>query len=225
VLILNPDTEVVGDALAAMLAYMDDHPKVGVVGPQLLWPDGSVQSSRRRFPTLGTAFVESTFLQKWFPRHPVLRWYYVLDRQDGMASEVDWVLGACLMVRQSVIAQVGVLDDAYFMYSEELDWQRRIANAGWKTVYFPGAQIVHHEGKSSEQAVAFRHIRFARSKVRYFCKHHSPLAGQVVRGWLLLNYAYEWGVETLKWCLGHKRALRRERMRVYGQVLKSGLTG
>jgi len=223
VLVLNPDTEVLGDALGKMVSYMDEHPRVGVVGPQLLWPDGSVQSSRRRFPTVCTALVESSFLQKWFPRHPIIRRYCVLDRPDSVVSEVDWVQGACLMVRREVIEQVGVLDDAYFMYSEELDWQRRIAAAGWKVVYLPSAQIVHHEGKSSEQAVALRHIRFARSKVRYLSKYHGSLAGQIVRGWLLFNYAYEWTVEALKWCLGHKRDLRRERMRVYGQVLRSRL--
>ena len=223
VLVLNPDTEVRGDALATMLAYMDAHPEVGVVGPQLLWPDGSVQSSRRRFPTLCTAFVESTFLQKWFPRHPVLRRYYALDLPDDAVNEVDWVQGACLMVRREVIEQVGLFDDAYFMYSEELDWQRRVSAAGWKVVYLPTAQIVHHEGKSSEQVVAFRHIRFGRSKVRYFRKHHGPAAGRLVRAWLLLNYLYEWTIEALKWSVGHKRSLRRERMRVYGQVIKSRL--
>jgi N-acetylglucosaminyl-diphospho-decaprenol L-rhamnosyltransferase len=224
VLVLNPDTEVLGDALRTMVSYMDEHRQVGVVGPQLLWPDGSVQSSRRRFPTICTALVESTLLQKWFPRHPTIRRYYVLDRPDSVVSEVDWVQGACLMVRREVIEEVGLLDEAYFMYSEELDWQRRIAAAGWKVVYLPLAQIVHHEGKSSEQVVALRHIRFARSKVRYLSKHHGSLAGQIVRGWLLFNYAYEWIVEGLKWCLGHKRDLRRERMRVYGQVLRSRLS-
>ena len=224
VLILNPDTEVLGDALWTMTAYLDEHSEVGVVGPQLLWPDGSVQSSRRRFPTVCTAFVESTFLQKWFPRHPVLRRYYALDIADDEVSEVDWVQGACLMVRRDVIDQVGLLDDAYFMYSEELDWQRRISAAGWKIVYLPSAQIVHHEGKSSEQVVAFRHIRFGRSKVRYFEKHHGRVAGHMVRIWLLLNYVYEWAVEGAKWCLGHKRSLRRERMCVYGQVIRSRLT-
>jgi N-acetylglucosaminyl-diphospho-decaprenol L-rhamnosyltransferase len=223
VLLLNPDTEVLGDALGTMVSYMDAHPQVGVVGPQLLWPDGSVQSSRRRFPTVCTALVESTLLQKWFPRHPIIRRYYVLDRPDSVVSEVDWVQGACLMVRREVLEQVGVLDDAYFMYSEELDWQRRIAAAGWRVVYLPSAQIVHHEGKSSAQVVALRHIRFARSKVRYFGKHHGLLAGQIVRSWLLFNYAYEWTVEALKWSLGHRRDLRRERMRVYGQVLRSRL--
>jgi N-acetylglucosaminyl-diphospho-decaprenol L-rhamnosyltransferase len=224
VLVLNPDTEVLGDALRTMIAYMDEHPEVGVVGPQLLWPDGRAQSSRRRFPTLCTAFVESTFLQKWFPRHPALRRYYALDLADDAISEVDWVQGACLMVRRDVIAQVGLFDDDYFMYSEELDWQRRISAARWKVVYLPTARIVHYEGKSSEQVVAFRHIRFGRSKVRYFWKHHGCVAGYLVRVWLLFNYAYEWTVEGLKWCLGHNRSLRRERMRVYRQVIQSRLT-
>jgi GT2 family glycosyltransferase len=223
VLVLNPDTEVLGAALATMMAYADGRPDVGVVGPQLLWPDGSVQSSRRRFPTLRTAMTESTFLQKWFPHQRVLRDYYVLDRPDDAIGEVDWVQGACFLVRQSAISEVGLLDDAYFMYSEEMDWQKRARTAGWKVVYLPTAQVIHHEGKSSEQVVAQRHIRFGRSKVRYFAKHHGPAAGQVVRGWLLLNYAYEWTVEALKWCLGHKRELRRERLQVYGRVLASGL--
>jgi GT2 family glycosyltransferase len=223
VLILNPDTEVVGAALPAMVGYMDEHTEVGVLGPQLLWPDGRVQSSRRRFPSLGTALVESTFLQKWFPGLPLLRRYYVLDRPDDAVSEVGWVSGACMLVRRAAIDEVGLLDDGYFMYSEEMDWQKRMQGAGWRVVYWPTAQVVHHEGKSSEQVVALRHIRFGRSRVRYIGKHHGRFAGQVVRGWLMVNYAYEWVVEAVKWCLGHRRALRRERMGVYGEVLRSGL--
>ena len=118
--------------------------------------------------------------------------------------------GSCLLVRRSVIEQVGPLDDAYFMYSEELDWQKRIRDAGWGIVYLPTAQVIHHEGKSSEQVRALTHIRFGRSKVRYFAKHHGALAGSVVRTWLLVNYSYEWTVEALKWAAGHRRDLRRE---------------
>lgn len=222
-LLLNPDTEVREGALSAMMDYLDTHPDVGVVGPQLLWPDGHVQSSRRRFPSLATAMIESTFLQKWFPDHRLLRHYYVLDRADDVVCEVDWVTGACLMVRREVVAQVGMLDEEFFMYSEELDWQKRIGAAGWKVVYLPTAQVVHHEGKSSEQVIALRHIRFQQSKVRYFYKHHGPLAGEVVRRWLLLHYTYEWTIEALKWLVGHKRPLRRGRMQAYWQVLRSGL--
>jgi GT2 family glycosyltransferase len=223
VLILNPDTEVIGAALPTMVAYLDEHADVGVLGPQLLWPDGTVQSSRRRFPNLTTALVESTFLQKWFPDLAVLRRYYVLDRPDDAVSEVGWVSGACMLVRRAAIDVVGLLDDGYFMYSEEMDWQKRMQGAGWRVVYVPLAQVVHHEGKSSEQMVALRHSRFARSRARYFAKHHGRAAGRLVHSWLLVNYAYEWVIEGVKWCLGHKRMLRQERMRVYGEVLRSGL--
>ena len=223
ILLLNPDTEVIGDALVAMVAYMDEHPDVGALGPMLLNPDGTVQSSRRRFPTLLTAFCESTVLQQWFPRNPVLSRYYVLDRPDDAVSEVDWVTGACILLRREAVEQVGLLDEEYFMYSEELDWCKRARDAGWKVVYLPTAKVVHYGGKSSEQVIAFRHIRFQRSKVRYFRQHHGRLAGALVRGCLLLNYAYLLSVETLKWLVGHKRSLRRERMRAYWQVLRSGL--
>jgi N-acetylglucosaminyl-diphospho-decaprenol L-rhamnosyltransferase len=223
-LLLNPDTRVLGDALSEMVAYLDRHPAVGVLGPQLLYPDGGVQSSRRRFPTLRTALIESTFLQKWFPAHPVLRRYYVQDCPDDAISDVDWVTGACMLIRREAMEQVGLIDEAFFMYSEELDWQRRIRAAGWKVTYLPTAQIVHDEGKSSEQVIVFRHIQFQKSKIRYFKKHYGKKAGVMVRCWLLLNYAYEWGIEAPKWLLGYKRDLRRERMRAYGQVLRSRLS-
>ena len=119
ILLLNPDTEVVDNALATMVAYLDQHPPVGVVGPQLRFPDGRVQSSRRRFPTLATGLFESTWWQPWAPQR-LLDHYYVRDRPDDAVSEVDWVMGACLLVRHRVVEEVGVLDEAYFMYSEEI---------------------------------------------------------------------------------------------------------
>jgi N-acetylglucosaminyl-diphospho-decaprenol L-rhamnosyltransferase len=222
VLILNPDTQVMGNVLATMIAYADAHPKVGVLGPQLLNPDGSVQSSRRRFPTLATAVFESTWLQSLAP-HSVLSRYKVLDRADDETQEVDWMVGACLLVRREVIHQVGGLDEVFFMYSEELDWCRRIQQAGWKIVYLPTAQVVHHIGKSSDQVVAQRHIYFQASKVRYFRKHHGELVAVVLRVLLLGMYVWQLALEAVKGMLGHKRELRRERVRVYWRVLRSGL--
>ncbi|MBN1640796.1 MAG: glycosyltransferase family 2 protein [Anaerolineae bacterium] len=222
-LVLNPDAELVGDCLETLCAYLASHPEVGVVGPQLRYPDGSIQSSRRRFPTLRTALVDSTFLEKWFPRHPALRRYKVLDQPDDAVCEVDWVVGACLLVRREAIEEVGLMDERYFMYSEELDWQRRIRDAGWVVVYLPAAQVVHHEGKSSQQVRALTDIRYGRSKVRYFRQHHGALHGEVVRQWLLVHYRYEWTVEALKWLAGHRRDLRRARMDAYRQVIRSGL--
>jgi len=222
VLILNPDTEVVGDALAKMVTFADEHPDVGVVGPQLLNPDGSVQSSRRRFPTLATAFFESTWFQPYAPRR-LLERYYVLDQPDGVAQDVDWVKGAALMARREAIERVGPMDEGFFMYSEELEWCRRFRQADWRVVYVPTAQVIHYEGQSSEQVLPARHIHFQTSKVRYFRQYHGRTAAEVLRLFLLGNYAWQLGLEGAKWLVGYRRPLRAERVAAYWQVLHSGL--
>ena len=225
-LILNPDTKVLGDALAAMVAYADANPDVGVVGPQLLNNDTdkcpSVQSSRRRFPTLATAVFESTWLQPCAPRR-LLERYYVQDQPDDATLDVDWVKGAALMARREAIEQVGPMDEGYFMYSEELDWCRRFKDAGWRVVYLPAAQIVHYGGKSSDQVVTSRHIHFQTSKVRYFRKFHGRSLGELLRWFLLGNYVWQLGLEGAKWLIGHKRPLRAERIAAYRKVLQSRL--
>lgn len=222
VLLLNPDTEVVGDALATMVAFADVHPDVGIVGPQLLNPDGSVQSSRRRYPTLATALFESTWLEPYAPRS-LLRRYRMLDTPDDATQDVDWVDGAAVMARREGIEQVGPMDEGFFMYSEELDWCRRFREAGWRVVYLPTTRIIHHRGKSSEQVVAARHVHFQSSKVRYFRKHHSAAAAEALRMFLLGTYIWQVGLEGVKWLLGHKRPLRARRIAAYRQVLRSGL--
>jgi len=223
VMLLNPDTEVVGDALRTLLEYMDSHADVGVVGPRLLYADGRLQSSRRRFPTPLTGFFESTLLQQWFPRNPWLARYYALDRPDDAESDVDWVVGAAMLVRREAIEQAGPLDEGYFMYSEEMEWCRRIKTHGWRVVYLPTATVVHHEGRSSEQVAAARHIYFQTSKLRYYRQVYGPAWAAALRAFLLATYAYQWAVEGAKWLVGHKRPLRAARLAAYAQVLRSGL--
>lgn len=229
---LNPDTVVAEDALAKMVGYLEAHPPVGVLGPQLRYGDGRLQSSRRRFPTFSAALFESTPLAWRWPDNPWARWYRMEDGQTfevsetskvSQGEEVDWLVGAALLTRRTVIEQVGGFDEDYFMYSEELDWCRRVKAAGWQIVYLPDAQIVHYEGKSSEQVVAARHIRFQTSKIRYFRKFHGALAAEVLRIFILAAFAVEWGLEAAKWLSGSKRPLRRDRMIAYGQLLASGL--
>lgn len=221
-LVLNPDTEVLGESLAQMVAYMEDHPEVGVLGPQLRFPNQQVQSTRRRFPTLATLFFESTWLQGLAPCG-LLERYYVREVSDTETVPVDWVVGAALLVRREAYAQVGGLDEGFFMYSEELDWQRRLRAAGWQVVYFPQAQVVHHEAQSSAQVPAATHIRFNASKVRYTRKYHGAFWAAALRWFLLANFAAQWLLEAAKWVLGHKRPLRAKRIEVYEQVLRSRL--
>ena len=223
VLVLNPDTEVLGDALDRLVTYLDDHPDVGALGPQLLNPDRSIQSSRRRFPTLTTAFFESTWLQGVAPRG-ILAHYYMDDVLPDHTHEVDWLNGACTIFRREVIDRVGGYDaQNFFMYSEELDLCRRVKEAGWKIVYLPEAQVVHYVGKSSDQAGAARHIYFQTSKVHYFRKWQGVFRANLLRGFLLGSYLWQIGLESVKGLLGSKRDLRKQRVKVYWQVVRTGL--
>ncbi len=221
-LLLNPDTVIIGDAFQQMMNFLETHPKVGIVGPRTLNTDGTYQSTRRRFPTVLTAFFESTWLQKLAPRR-LLDHYYVNDAPESATVEVDWVQGSALMARSQVYETIGGLDEGYVMYSEELDWCHRAKDAGFGVAYLGSARIIHHGGKSSEQASARKHITFQQSKLRYFRKFHSRLAAECLRIGLLLGYAVQLIEESIKSLLGHKRDMRQERIQIYWQVLRSGL--
>jgi hypothetical protein len=222
VFLLNPDTKLLDRAIDRLVAYLEDHPEIGVLGPQLLEADGRVQSSRRRFPTLWTGIFESTWLQPLAPR-VLLRHFYMEDYSDSETVMADWLYGAALVVRREIFEQIGGFDEGYFMYSEELDWQKRVKHAGWQIVYYPEAQVIHYGGKSSDKAIADRHIHFQTSKVRYFRKHHGIAAGIFMRLFLLANYVSQLGIEAVKGAIGHKRQMRKERIAVYWQVIRSGL--
>jgi len=222
ILILNPDTVVSDGALAAMGQFMDDDPGLAVVGPTLRSPGGTIQSSRRRFPTFVLALFESTWFQRFAPKS-LIDSYFFEELPYDMPAEVDWISGACMLVRREAIAEVGTFDEAYYMYSEELDWCRRFKDAGWKVAYTPSAVVMHYEGKSSEQAVEARHKHFQRAKLRYFAKYHGMTRAQLLRLFLLMTYLTQIVVEGAKWLLGHRRPLRAQRISVYLGVLRSGL--
>ncbi|MBL8116251.1 MAG: glycosyltransferase family 2 protein [Anaerolineae bacterium] len=222
IFLLNPDTEVLDDALAQMVAYMDANPTIGILGPHTLNTDGTTQSSRRRFPTPLLGFFESTWLQPLAP-HSLLDHFYVNDAPMDATLDVDWVQGSALLARREVYQQIGGLDEGYVMYSEELDWCKRAKTAGWRVVYLGTSRIIHHGGKSSEQVTARKHIHFQQSKLRYFHLYHGWLTAQVLRIFLLISYLAQLIIEGAKSLLGHKRQLRQERVRAYWQVIRSGL--
>ncbi len=223
VLLLNPDTLVLGDALSQMVAYLDAHLTTGAIGPQTRNPDGSIQSTRRRFPTVMTGVFESSWLQRFAPRRLLAR-YYATDIADDVTAEVDWVQGSALMVRREVYLQVGGLDEAFMMFSEEMDWCKRIKAAGWGVSYLGNAHIIHYGGQSTEQVTTRKHVLFQQSKLHYFRKHHGRLAAEFLRLFLLLSYAQQWLMESLKAAIGYKRAMqaeRRSRAQTYRQVIRA----
>ncbi len=220
---LNPDTELLPGSLWALYNGINEDETIGAIGPQLRYTDGALQSSRRRFPGPLTGYFESTWLEQLWPRNPWTRRYHLADWPADARQDVDWLVGAALLVRGEVLAALGGFDPQFFMYSEETDLCRRIKRAGWRVVYDPGAIVIHAEGRSSGQVSARRHILFNRSKVRYVHKWHGPMWADLLRRYLLLEFRLQIVRETFKALLGHKRALRRDRVAAYRDVLKSGL--
>lgn len=221
-LLLNPDTLILGHALKQMVDYMDANPDVGILGPYTLNTNGTLQSSRRRFPTVAIGFFESTWLQPFAPKS-VLRHYYMEDKPRIATIDVDWVQGSAMLGRKAVYEQIGGLDEGYVMFSEELDWCKRAKDAGWRVVFLCTAQVIHHGGQSTQQVTARKHIHFQESKLRYFRKYHGPRVTALLRVFLLANYAWQIAVEGVKHSLGSKPAMRRQRINEYWQVLRSGL--
>lgn len=171
VLMLNPDTAILDSAIDVMCSFLDDNPDVGAVGAQNLKPGGGIQKSCHHFPTLWTKIIEYAQLSRLFPH---ARWagkanmsYWCYDE----VKEVDWLSGSCMMIRGEALRQVGHLDDAFFLYMEEVDWCFRAKKIEWKVVYTPEAKIVHYHGMSSGQLEESQMISKNISK-HYFASHY-----------------------------------------------------
>lgn len=171
-LLLNPDTEMLPGSLSGLWRALQASPRIGMVGSLLLNPDGSLQSAGYCFPGLVQMFLDL------FPIHPRLIGSRLNGRMppgDGLSPlAIDHPLGACMLARRSVIEQVGALDDQYFMYSEEIDWCRRIKAGGWTILTAPSARVIHYGGQSTGQMPEAMFLELHRSRNRYFRRHHSP---------------------------------------------------
>ena len=228
VFFLNPDTEIIDpDALWKLYTMLDSNPNVGMVGPQLRYGDHSWQNNRRRFPTRWTGFWESTWLGRCWPNNPWTRQMHMVDYPANQPHEADWLMGSAMLTRRTAIEEIttpqGPFDESFFMYSEELDLCRRIKGAGWRILYVPDALILHHEGRSSTQVVAARHIYFNSSKVLYYGKYFGAGWAELLRRYLVLEFYIQKWLEQTKGLLGHKRDLRAARVVAYQQVIDSEL--
>jgi N-acetylglucosaminyl-diphospho-decaprenol L-rhamnosyltransferase len=175
VLLLNPDTEVVGDAPARLVGFLDTNPKVGFCGPQLRFPDGTVQLSCRRFPTLAWVLSRRSPLRHLIPETAATRAHLMADFDHSQTSRVDWLLGAALAVRREFLADVGLLDEGYFLYVEDIDWALRARKAGWEVAYVPAATVVHHHLAQADRKLLGRYSWWhMKSMWRYYRKHLAP---------------------------------------------------
>jgi GT2 family glycosyltransferase len=175
-LLLNPDTIVHPGALETMVAFLEAHPRVGLVGPRLLNPDGTPQAAAFRFPTLLMIFFDLFPPGELLPGRLYGSWWHgrYPEERGTEPFAIDHPLGACMLVRQTTLAEVGPLDDRYFMYSEEVEWCWRIRHAGWAIWQVPTALVTHVGGAATSQ---FRHTMFValwQSRDRFTARYHPP---------------------------------------------------
>lgn len=178
VLILNADAWLVGDALARLVAVGDARPDVAVVGPRLVNTDGTLQRSVRGFPTRWRLATEYLYLRKLAPGTELLNGFYAGGFDHAAEREAEVVMGACMLVRREAIDEVGLLDEGFFLFSEETDWCFRFALAGWRTLFTPAAECVHIGGASHGGRLYRENVR---GHLRFFWKHHGPGEAERVR--------------------------------------------
>jgi hypothetical protein len=174
VCLLNPDTVIRPGAFPKLVALMDAHPRAGFAGPKVLNQDGSFQlSARRSIPTPFDAMARALLLSKLFPRSPRLARYNLTYLDPGLTQKVDACTGCCMMARRAMLDQIGLLDEGYFIYCEDVDWFLRAKEAGWEVWYVAEAVIEHHNAYSERFRRADAVRDFHRSMVRFYRKHYA----------------------------------------------------
>ena len=206
-LMLNPDTVLPDGALAQMVAFMDAHADVGVAGPKLVRADGSLdRACRRSFPTPATSFYRLSGLSKLFPRSLRFGRYNLTHLDIDAQAEVDAVVGAFMMIRSAALQQAGLLDEAYFMYGEDIDLCYRIKQRGWRVVYYPRVTVLHLKGASSRKTSRQAIAAFYDAMKIFHDKHYRA------QTFFLINWVIDLGVAALRGI-----ALFQDRLRPAGR--------
>ena len=178
-LLLNEDSELTPGATLALHRALEDCPDAACAGARLVRPDGSAQACAWRFPTVATALAGALMLHR----------LYTVQSMGGRTREVDWCQSSALLVRTHSAAQVGYLDPDFFVYSDEVDFARRLRDAGWRSLYVPQAVAVHHEQLSTGAVPERRIVELSRGRDLYMRKHHSAGAARAVRWLTAWSYA------------------------------------
>jgi N-acetylglucosaminyl-diphospho-decaprenol L-rhamnosyltransferase len=181
-LLLNSDAWVRAGGVQKLVEFADAHPEVAVVGPKLLNPDGSLQRSVRGEPTLWRLATEYLYIRKLAPRSRRLNPLYRGDFAHDRVEAVDWLYGPALLVRREAADAVGLFDEDFFMFSEEVDWMTRFRRAGWSVVFFPDAEVVHVGGASHGGSLYVENLR---GHLRFMAKHRGTKEAERVRRLLL----------------------------------------
>ena len=197
ILLLNPDTLVLGDAIDRVVKYLEGHPEVGICGCKVLNTDRTLQlACRRSIPTPKVAFFRLSGLSKLFPNSKAIARYNLTYEDPETTHEVDAVSGAFLMIRRQAIEDIGLLDERFFMYGEELDWCLRAKRAGWAVMYYPEAEIIHYKGESTKYNSRKAALEFYRAMYlfhkKHFAKNYSPVTNLFIYTGIFLRALGSW---------------------------------
>ncbi len=186
-LLLNSDAWALGDAVERLAAFAEERPDAAVIGPRLLNTDGSLQRSVRGFPTLWRLTTEYFFLRKLAPGSRTLNAFYGSRFTHDEVREAEFLMGACLLVRRLAADTVGLFDEDFFMFSEETDWCYRFRAAGWKVLFYPGAEFVHVGGATTAQNWGPMYREQLRGHLRFLAKHEGLREAERARRLLLAS--------------------------------------
>jgi GT2 family glycosyltransferase len=174
----NADIEVTAGAIATLATFADEHPRAGIVAPQLRYPDGRWQPSRRSFPTVGGTLVRRTPLRRVMHPERTQRRHYLLDERPTEPAESDWFLGAFLLLRREMLEELGGLDEGYRLYGDDIDLAYRARQSGWERWYVPDAIVTHHHQAATDRRFFTRWtVWHWRSILRFVRKHPESLRG------------------------------------------------
>lgn len=218
VLLLNPDTVLSPAALAQMVRFMDDHPTIGVAGPRVRRPDGSLdRACRRSFPTPQVSFYRMIGLSRLFPKSRRFNAYNLEYLPEDAVHPVDSVVGAYMQVRGEAILAAGLLDERFFMYGEDLDWAKRIKDAGWEVWYNGAVEITHVKEAASSQSSKSR-IDFYEAMWLFYQKHYRNKTNWALDKLIILGIVGKGGLDVARHLWRYCNGERSDKTAAIGQV-------
>lgn len=219
-MLLNPDTEIEAETILTLQRHLDQYQRVGMVGPAMRFPDGTLQKSTFTFLSPWSYIKDQSTLS--------VLWVGALRRIKGkrpprrkIAKHANWIMGACMMTRRDVFEKIGGLDEEFYMYCEDADWCWRVKHAGWLVVYLPFVACRHHYKGTSQRRKRFTYVRNYRSQLLFYQKHRPGWMQIIFRALVIADMLFRWPVTAAAWMAGAgDRRLNAERLAAIGEVLR-----
>jgi hypothetical protein len=222
VFLINSDVKVLDGCMDAVADYLDAHPDVGMIGPKILNRDGTHQSSCRQFPTLWNNFCMLSGLSRVFNDSRFFSGEHMFYFRGDRQMDVNVLVGCFWAVRREALDEFGMLDEGFFMYAEDLDWCQRCWNAGWRVVFFPGAEAIHYRGGSSaKKDPVWIALTQQRSVLRYWKKHHGVVGQLGMRGLIFMGNLLRCGAAAVNFLRPSRRQDSMVRLRIAAASLQA----